>query len=359
MPLRELRRQAGRFVIAGFTGQSAPDDLRRIIAEFDLAGVIYFARNIVEPAQVRELSLEVSALSREWPLWISVDQEGGRVARLRAPFTEWPPAMTLGRSGDEALAERFARALAAELVAVGINLDYAPVLDVHTNAANPVIGDRALASDPEHAARLGAAVVRGLQACGVAACGKHFPGHGDTSVDSHHELPIVQHERRRLEAIEFVPFRRAIAEGVATLMTAHVKVPALDEEHVASFSPAVVTDLLKGVLGFPGVVISDDLGMMAVAADTSLPDASVAAIQAGCDTVLLCNSTTGEQWQAIEAIIHALERGHISRARLDDAWARQRMVKERMAAVVPVAVGLDAVGQLEHLAIAREMAEWR
>ena len=358
MSLRELRRQAGRFVIAGFTGHSAPDDLRRLIAEFDLAGVIYFARNIVEPAQVRELSREVSGLSREWPLWISVDQEGGRVARLRAPFTIWPPAMLLGRSGDEALTERFARAMAAELRAVGINLDYAPVLDVHTNPANPVIGDRALASDPELAARLGAAVVRGLQASGVAACGKHFPGHGDTSVDSHEALPVVEHDLRRLEAIEFIPFRRAIAEGVAAVMTAHVMMPAVDAAHVASFSPRVVTGLLKESLGFSGVVISDDLGMKAVAADTALPDATVAAIQAGCDLVLLCNSTMDEQWLAIEELIRAIERGDIRPTRVDDAFARQRAIKERIVPA-PATGGLDVVGSAEHLAVAREMATWQ
>ena len=160
MSLRELRRHVGRLAIVGFNGHTVPDELRRVIAEFDLGGVIYFPRNILEPAQVAELSREVGALAREWPIWISVDQEGGRVARLRAPFTEWPPAITLGRSGDDRLAERFASALAAELLAVGINLDYAPVLDVHTNPANPVIGDRALAEQADVAARLGAVIIR-------------------------------------------------------------------------------------------------------------------------------------------------------------------------------------------------------
>src|SRR5262245_50876287 len=143
MSLRALRRQVGRFAIVGFGGHSVPAELRALAAEFDLAGVVYFARNVVEPRQVAELSREVATLARDWPLWISVDQEGGRVARLRAPFTEWPPAITLGRSGDDALAARFARALATELDAVGINMDHAPVLDVLTNTSNTVIGDRA------------------------------------------------------------------------------------------------------------------------------------------------------------------------------------------------------------------------
>jgi len=362
MSLRDLRRQAGRCVIAGFGGHTAPDDLRKLVAEFDLAGVIFFARNIVEPQQVAELSRECAALAREWPLWISVDQEGGRVARLKAPFTEWPPAVTLGRSKDEALAERFAAALAAELRAVGINLDFAPVLDVHTNPANPVIGDRALADEPELAGRLGAAVIRGLQNNGVAACGKHFPGHGDTHVDSHEAMPVVEHDRRRLEAIEFVPFKRAIAEGVATIMTAHVLLPAVDQENVASFSKSVVTGILKQHLGFGGVVVSDDLDMKAVSSTTDNTEATIRAIQAGCDVVLLCNTTPAAQWQAIESLIRAVERGDVTQARMDDAFRRQRQIKERFATSFQaggVAPALELVGRAEHRAIALEMSAWR
>jgi beta-N-acetylhexosaminidase len=361
MSLRELRRHAGRLAIVGFAGHSVPADLVRLVDEFDLGGVIYFARNIVEPAQVAELSREVSALARTWPLWISVDQEGGRVARLKRPFTEWPPAMTLGRSGNPDLARRFAVALAAELRAVGINLDYVPVLDVHTNPANPVIGDRALSEKAEDVARLATVIIEALQNNGIAACGKHFPGHGDTSTDSHFELPVVEHDRRRLEAVELVPFRAAIAARVATMMTAHVQVPALDRDHIASFSPAVVRTLLKDTLGFAGVVISDDLGMKAVSADIGLPDAAVAAVAAGCDAVLLCNSTIDEQVAAIEALIRAAEAGELSPKRLDDAFLRQRRVKERLLATAarPAPGALDAVGSADHWAIAHEMDAFR
>ena len=361
MSLRELRRHAGRLAIVGFDGSSVPDDLRRLAAEFDLGGVIYFARNIVEPRQVAELSREVADLAREWPLWVSVDQEGGRVARLRSPFTEWPPAATLGRSADERLAERFAAALAAELRAVGINLDYAPVLDVHTNPANPVIGDRALADRAELVATLAAVIIRTFQANGVAACGKHFPGHGDTSVDSHEALPLVEHERRRLDEVEFVPFRRAVSERVATIMTAHVQVPALDATRIASFSPVVIGGLLKGALGFNGVVISDDLGMKAVSATLPLAEAAVGAIGAGCDAVLLCNSGPREQVEAIEALIRAAESGLLPATRIDDAFGRQRRVKERFADSFrqPPANALDLVGCAAHQDVAREMATWR
>jgi beta-N-acetylhexosaminidase len=360
MSLRDFRRHVGRLAIVGFSGHTVPDSLRDLVAEFDLGGVVYFARNIVEPRQVAELSREIAALRRDWPLWIAVDQEGGRVARLRAPFTEWPPAVTLGRSGDEALAARFARALAGELAAVGINLNHAPVLDVLTRASNPAIGDRAIAERVEDVARLGAVIVRELQAAGIAACGKHFPGHGDAGVDSHHDLPVIEHDRRRLDAVELVPFRRAIAEGVAAIMTAHLLIPPIDEERPASMSPRIVQALLKDELGFGGVVFSDDLGMKGVSAERPLPVASVDAIVAGTDAVLLCNSTIDEQVEALEAVIRAAEANQITQKRIDDAMSRQHRVKARFLQTerprTPVPLGI--VGSAAHQAVARDMAAW-
>lgn len=343
----------------GFPGHAIPAELREVAAEFDLGGVIYFSRNILAPEQVLELSREASAMARDWPLWISVDQEGGRVARLKSPFTLWPPAITLGRSGTDALAERFARALAEELRAVGINTDFAPVLDVNTNTSNPVIGDRALGERADEVARLGAVIIRTLQTAGIAACGKHFPGHGDTSVDSHHGLPVIEHDRRRLDAVEWVPFRRAIAEDVAAIMTAHVLVLALDEERPATTSRAAVQSVLKDAFGFQGVVMTDDLGMKAVSADASQGRLAVDAINAGCDVVLLCNSTIDEQVEALEALIHAAESGALPISRIEDAFRRQRRMKERflLPSKAP-RVPLSVIGSVEHQAVAMEMATW-
>jgi beta-N-acetylhexosaminidase len=360
MSLRELRRHIGRLAIVGFTGHSVPSELRQLAAEFDLGGVIYFARNVVEPRQVAALSREVADLCTDWPLWISVDQEGGRVACLKQPFTEWPPMVTLGRSGDEALTARFSAALAAELQAVGINLDFAPVLDVHSNPKNSVIGDRALSDRADTVSRLGRVVVRTLQSAGVAACGKHFPGHGDTSADSHEELPIVEHDPRRLSEIEFPPFRAAIEEDVAGILTAHVLAVTIDEHRPASFSPIIVSQWLKQTLGFQGVVFTDDLGMKAISATWTLPEAMVRAISAGCDVALLCNSTIDQQVDALEAVIHAVESGEISVKRVEDALARQRRIKERfLGGRRPTAPGLDVVGCSEHQAVAGAMATWR
>ena len=331
--------------------------------EFDLGGIILFARNVEAPEQVAEVSREAQSLTQELPLWVSVDQEGGRVARLKAPFTKWPPMATLGRSGDERLAERFARALAVELKAVGISLDYTPVLDIHTNPENPVIGDRALAERAEDVARLGRAIITALQDEGIAACGKHFPGHGDTSTDSHHELPLIDHPPDRLEAVELVPFRAAIEAGVAAIMTAHILIPALDQERPATLSPAIVDGMLKKELGYGGLVLSDDLEMRAISGKHGVPEATVAAIAAGCDAVLMCGAAQEQQVAALEALIRAAEDGSLPVKRLEDALARHRRVKERFLAPVhprPLAGAAlrAALGRDEHQAIAAEMARF-
>src|ERR1051326_4583747 len=317
MPSGSLRRQIGRLLIAGFGGHQVPVELVSLAREFSLGGVILFARNVVEPEQVAELCYECARLVPDLPLWVSVDQEGGRVARLKAPFTEWPPMATLGRSGDVKLAERFARALAVELKAAGIPLDYAPVLDILTNPKNPVIGDRALADKADDVGRLGAVIIRTLQAEGVAACGKHFPGHGDTSVDSHLELPLVEHPPDRLRAVEFVPFRAAVQADVATMMTAHVFAPALDKERPATLSRHVVTDLLRHELGFEGVILSDDLEMKAIANAYAVPEAAVLAIDAGCDGVLICSADYDTQARTLEAIVKAVETERLPFSRVE------------------------------------------
>jgi len=359
-----LRRQIGQLLIAGFDGHQIPGELRTIARDFGLGGVILFARNIVEPQQVAEVAFEASRLVPDVPLWVSVDQEGGRVARLKAPFTEWPPMATLGRSGDTGLAERFARALAAELKAVGITLDYAPVLDVHTNPKNPVIGDRALAQTAADVARLGAAIVRTLQGEGIAACGKHFPGHGDTSTDSHVELPLVEHPPERLREVEFAPFRAAIDAGVATIMTAHVHVPSLDDERPATLSKRVVGEILRDELGYDGVILSDDLEMKAIAKQFAVPSAAVMAIEAGCDGMLICSGDHATQVASLEALIHAVEEQRLQTARVEDALKRQQRTKERFLASTVGARPLQgralraAIGRDEHQAIAHQMSQF-
>jgi beta-N-acetylhexosaminidase len=363
MSLRDIRRHVGQLAIAGFGGHAIPAELRSIAGEFDLGGIILFARNVEAPDQVAEISREAHTLAQELPLWVSVDQEGGRVARLKAPFTEWPPMITLGRSGDDRLAERFARALAAELKAVGISLDYTPVLDIHTNPKNPVIGDRALAEQAGDVARLGRIIIHTLQESGVAACAKHFPGHGDTSTDSHHQLPLVEHPPDRLDAVELVPFRAAMDAGVAAIMTAHILIPAFDEERPATLSPAIVDGLLKKRLGFDGLVLSDDLEMRALSSSHSVAESTVAAIAAGCDAVLMCGTSQEVQATALEAVIRAVEGGTLPVKRVEDALARHARVKGRFL-MQPSHRPLSgtalraALGRDEHQAVAAEMARF-
>jgi beta-N-acetylhexosaminidase len=359
-----LRQRIGRLLIAGFDGHELPVELKSLAREFGLGGVILFARNLSEPGQVAEISYAAARLGAELPLWVSIDQEGGRVARLKAPFTEWPPMATLGRSGDPKLAERFARALAAELRAVGITLNFAPVLDVLTNPKNPVIGDRALSEKAEEVAQLGQAIIRGLQSEGVAACGKHFPGHGDTSADSHLELPLIEHPIERLRAVELLPFVAAIEAGVASMMTAHVFLPALDEERPATLSRRIVEGLLRQELHYDGVILSDDLEMKAIADHYAVPAAAVLAMDAGCDGVLICGGDHDAQAAALEALIHAVEDQRLSLTRIEDALKRQQRAKERVlggafpARPLPERGLRSFLGRDEHRAIADDMARF-
>jgi beta-N-acetylhexosaminidase len=361
MSSRALTRQIGRLLIGSFPGPTISPELRSLAREFDLGGVILFARNVQEPEQVAEISREAQELSRGLPLWVSVDQEGGRVARLRRPFTEWPPMAALGRSGDVGLAVRFARALAAEITAVGISLDFAPVLDVLTNPANPAIGDRALADEADVVTRLGVAIIETLQAEGLAACGKHFPGHGDTGVDSHVDLPIVEHDLARLRAVELVPFKAAVAAGVAGILISHVLMPAVDEESPASLSGRIVQGLLREELGFEGLIFSDDLEMQAILNRYDLADAAVRSVAAGCDQVLVCRGDVEKQVRLLETLIGAVETGRLSPARVEDALRRGRLAKERFLVEwqPPKASALRAVlGAPGHQAVAEEMARF-
>ena len=359
MPL-PLRRRLGQLLFGSFPGRTVSVELRALAREFDLGGVTLFARNVEAPEQVLELSLECAALGAVAPAWVSVDQEGGRVARLRAPFTEWPPMATLGRAGSDALAARFARALAADLRAVGITLDFAPVLDVHTNPKNPVIGDRAFSSDPTRVAKHVVAFLEGMRESGCIACVKHFPGHGDTSTDSHHELPLVEHPLDRLRAVEFEPFRAAIAAGVACMMTGHVLVPALDDRRPATLS-APILRLLRDELGFDGVIFTDDLEMQAVRARWTPGESAVQALAAGCDGVLVCSGDAAVIADTLETMVKAVESGRLALTRVDDAIARMARAKARFhlapaAAASGPAASRSVVGCEEHQLVAAEMA---
>jgi beta-N-acetylhexosaminidase len=337
--MRESVRKAGECTMIGFDGHAVPAEVRRLLREFAVGQVILFRRNVDGPEQVaelvRELQSEARAAGAGLPLLVAVDQEGGRVARLREPWTLWPTARALGRTGDEALARGMGEALAAELSACGIRLDFTPVVDVDTNPANPVIGDRSFGDDPGLVGRMGAALVQGLQENGVAACAKHFPGHGDTDLDSHFALPAVDHARSRLDEVELPPFRRAIEAGVASVMTAHVIVRELDDTVPATLSPRIVEEMLRREMKFEGVIFTDDLEMKAVSGRWGYAEAAVLSMAAGCDALPVC-SKHDAQVEAMEGLIRAVEDGRLPWSRLDDAVGRIRRLKQRF--VVPYAL---------------------
>ena len=313
------RDVAGLFCV-GFEGKSPSREVLELVRR-GVHGVILFARNVEDAEQVAGLVAELKRAAGR-PLLVSVDQEGGRVARLRAPqgFTELPPMRALGETGDEGLARAVGVLLGEELRAVGIDQDYAPVVDVDSNPANPVIGDRAFSRDPETVGRLGAALAQGLQSAGVAACAKHFPGHGDTSQDSHLELPCLPHAMERLDRVELAPFRALARAGVAAVMTAHVVFEALDPVRPATLS-AKVMRLLRERVGFDGCAISDALEMKAVADHFPLEEAAPGAVAAGVDALLVCQSAE-VQHRAIDLVRAAVERGELPTARIAEARGR-------------------------------------
>jgi len=292
------------------------------LADDELAGVILFRRNLQEgPGGAADQIRRIASVARRTPL-VAVDQEGGRVQRFRSPVLELPPMRALGQRDDPELTRRAARVLGGQLGAIGFNVNFAPVLDVDTNPDNPVIGDRSFGADPALVARHGVAFARGLRDAGVMACGKHFPGHGDTVVDSHFTLPMLAHDMERLEAVELVPFRAAAGE-IDSIMTAHIVFRALDADRPATLSHPVITGLLRGQLGYDGLVVSDDLEMKAIADHYPNGEAAVAAIRAGCDLLLIC-ATVGWLEEARVALTEAAKRDSAFALRLHDAAERVR-----------------------------------
>jgi beta-N-acetylhexosaminidase len=274
-------------VLAGFHGTAADDPEPAALAAMGVRGFVVFGRNVESPEQVHALLGGLAAASAGPPL-LAVDQEGGRVARLRAPLTVWPPMQALGARGDAATAEALGRALGDEIAAVGFNVVFAPVLDVRFEGTTIAIGDRALSDDPAVVAALGVALIDGLQGAGLAACAKHFPGHGHVTVDSHLALPTCPLSEEALRRDHLTPFARAVAGGVDSVMTAHVHYPAVDDAP-ATMSKRWIDGVLRTELGFSGVVFSDDLEMGAITAGAGIADAAVAAVRAGVDGLLVCS----------------------------------------------------------------------
>ncbi|WP_410771956.1 beta-N-acetylhexosaminidase [Fontibacillus sp. BL9] len=320
----------GQLVLVGMVGTEADEHTKDLIETYHVGGFIFYKDNIKNSKQALKLfnQLKKDNKANPVPLFLSVDEEGGRVSRMPGEFTKMPTAANIGKTGNPEAAEEAYGIIGEELAGFGLNLDFAPVLDVNSNPDNPVIGDRAFGNTPEVVSKMGLAAMEGLSDKGVIPVVKHFPGHGDTSVDSHLGLPVVEHDLKRLKELELVPFKAAIEDGVDVVMIAHLLMPKLDPDHPASFSKAVIHDLLREDLGYEGVVISDDMTMGAITENYKIEDAAVDFIVAGGNIVLVGHDYEKEQ-AVIQAITEAVEQGKISEEMLDERIYAILKLKEK------------------------------
>lgn len=321
-----LEQKVGQVIMGGFADPSADSATVAAVRDGSLGNIILFARNCPDAKRVAALTRALQDAA-PIPLLIAADQEGGLVTRLNVGATPTPGAMALGATGDTALAEQVAAMMADELRGVGINVCLAPVADVNANPANPVIGVRSFGEDANDVARFVVATLKGLQDQGVAACAKHFPGHGDTGVDSHLALPRIDRSLDDLERVDLVPFRAAIAAGVRLVMTTHIQFPALDPDRPSTLSRAILTGLLRERLGFQGVVITDSMEMQGITQDRTPAEACLAAFAAGADIVCPSHERV-DQAGAYALILAAVREGRVPLARLDEAVARVLALKQ-------------------------------
>ncbi|KOV65893.1 sugar hydrolase [Streptomyces sp. NRRL WC-3618] len=343
-----LTRDALTVLQPGFTGTTAPDWLLRRLSE-GLASVGLFGRNITSPDQLAALTTQLRAERDD--VLVAIDEEGGDVTRLEVRTgSSFPGNHALGAIDDVRLTRDVAHELGHRLRACGVNLDWAPSADVNSNPANPVIGVRSFGADPELVARHTAAYVTGLQSAGVAACTKHFPGHGDTSVDSHHALPRIDASRPVVLDRELSPFRAAVAAGTRAVMSAHILIPSLDPDRPATLSHPVLTDLLRGELGYTGLIVTDGMEMRAIAGTYGIERGSVLAIAAGADAICVGGGLADDETvrRLRDALIDAVRSGELPEDRLADAAERVRTLAHwtasapRTSRTPPSDVGLAA-----------------
>jgi beta-N-acetylhexosaminidase len=350
----DLETQAARLFTVGFYGKASTGDLEKLIAR-GVGGVIFFARNVGQPAEVAEVTSAIKRLAAR-PLFLALDQEGGQVSRLRQGFTEIPPMRAVGVSGSPALAREVGALIGREVRAVGFDMNYAPVLDIDTNPDNPIIAARSFGRTPELVSELGVALAQGLESAGVAACGKHFPGHGDTSQDSHLELPRLPHSLERLEQVELKPFAAAVKAGIPSMMTAHVIFEPLDPVYPATMSRPVLHGILRDKLGYDGLIVTDDIEMRAIADHYGVEDTVIRGLNAGVDHFLCCH-TAEVAHRAIEGIVHAVEQGKISRQTLDTANRRIARFASRYAHAPVDKPDLSVLRCEAHLAVIERLLD--
>jgi beta-N-acetylhexosaminidase len=326
---------AGQLLIVGFDGTRYTSPIGSWFKKIRPAGVVLFARNIENAGQTRLLISDMTKLAEDQslaPLFVCVDQEGGRVSRLPKEYPPFPSARELGKDGSEELVETSHAKMGQALADIGFNVDFAPVLDLDTNPVNPIIGDRSFSADQEKAGRLGRAAIRGLRSAGLLSCAKHFPGHGDTSLDSHHDLPVDSRPVERIEEVELHPFREAFAESVEFVMTAHVIYPAYDVKLPATLSEKIVTGLLRENMKYNGVIVGDDMDMKAVTGHWGTEESTRLAMKAGVDMLLVCHETARRE-DVHEALRRMIVEGAIApeevSARIGRIFAAKTKIRAR------------------------------
>lgn len=343
--MTDIRTLAAGVVCVGFEGTRIAPELEATLRQTPLAGLILFARNIESLEQTRALTDAIRGILPD-PI-IAIDQEGGRVARLRDKVEELPAMLALAATGDTGLAERAGAQLAFDLRRAGVNVDYAPVLDLMLMRMNTVIGSRAFGDDPQQVIRFGDAFARGLRSQGIVPTFKHFPGHGSTEVDSHLDLPAIDLDEPALRNRDLVPFAKLLP-GAEALMTAHIIVRSLDAERPATLSPRILTGLLRDEIGFDGVCFTDCMQMDAIAKGVGTTEGAVQAVIAGADCVLISHSIA-LALESIERIAQAVSTGRLPRTRLEEAHERVQALRARLQPALP----LDAAPP--HAGVGREI----
>ncbi len=324
--LAEAQKHVGELLITGFSGLDLSDETAAFLSQAGIGGVILFGPNYESPGQVAELTNRIQECNTGLPLWVCVDQEGGRVQRFKKPFTKIPDAHSIGALSSPKLTFEVAEVIAKELKSVGVNVNFCPVADIATNPRNPVIGPRAFGSTEDDVSKMVTAMVRGHLVHGVQPCVKHFPGHGDTSTDSHFALPRVYTSLAVLRDREFKPFVKAFKSRCAMVMTAHIINPKIDPDHPATLSSKVLRDILRTELRFNRLIVSDDMEMKAITDHFGAEDAPVMAINAGCD-LLIYRSEAGAR-RAYEALQKALTDGKLNPETVLESVERCRAVKK-------------------------------
>ncbi len=354
------KNSIGQLFFCGISGFRLTDEEKTWLKEKNIGGVCLFGRNCQSPEQLFELCAEIQSLSEKKDFFIAIDMEGGRVHRLKAPFTQWPALANLGKIDNPTASFQFAEQMGLELNAVGINLDFAPSVDVLTEAGNPAIGDRALSADFAVVEKHASALVRGYLKSGIICCVKHFPGHGNTKVDSHFELPRESTSKEVLLAREIAPFKKAFKSKVPMVLTSHLLFENIDPKNPVTFSSYFLQDLLRGELRYRGLVITDDLGMKALANYGDSGDISVKALLAGHDMLLFCNDFKEHQlaYQRIEteyASGNTTLKNHIDSSLTRIALTKEDFFKDRKTYTLKEAS--DLVGNPEHKKTAAAIAE--